>query len=562
MTDSDSSFLGEQRLLLGPWQAFERDVARLLLANGFDDVRIVGGVGDRGADVLGVHAGKLWTIQCKHTTTSPPPRTAIGEVVEAGRYYGADQLVVATSRPPSDAFNEERARYQRRGLNIQVADPRVLLNLMARTPEYPKARMTLRDYQEDAADRFRQGLLDTGRAQVILATGLGKTVVIAEVVADLLRDELVDHGRVLVLAHTRELVDQLHRAFWYQLPKWVPTHQLSGGERPAYGDGITFATVQSAQSRAECLPSFGLVLVDEAHHIGASMFRDTIDKLQPRMLGGVTATPWRGDRFDLDEILGPPLVRIGIAEGLQRGFLTEVDYRLLADNVDWGFVQEASRYNYSISQLNRRLILPTRDEQASRIIKEVFEEKGRRGGIVFSPTIAHAQAFSAMLRRYGFRSEAISSDTSSRERDLLMSRFRGGQLDFVATVDLFNEGVDVPDVDLIVFMRATHSRRIFVQQLGRGLRISPNKDQVVVLDFVTDLRRVAEVIDLDQAVRGGSVERLGLGGSLVQFSDASAGSFLQEWMLDQASLFLREDDPTIELPELDFPLPPARGTVQ
>jgi superfamily II DNA/RNA helicase len=143
-----------------------------------------------------------------------------------------------------------------------------------------------------------------------------------------------------------------------------------------------------------------------------------------------------------------------------------------------------------------------------------------------------------------------------------MSRFRAGQLDLVATVDLFNEGVDVPDVDLIVFMRATHSRRIFVQQLGRGLRISPGKSKVVVLDFVTDLRRMAEVLDLDRAVRGADVERLGLGGRLVQFQDKSAGSFLQEWLLDQASLFAREDDPRLELPQFNFPDPPPPGGIQ
>src|SRR5262249_23045328 len=156
----------------------------------------------------------------------------------------------------------------------------------------------------------------------------------------------------------------------------------------------------------------------------------------------------------------------------------------------------------------------------------------------FCRTIIHARSFAAMLRHYGFRAEAISSETPPRERDVLMSRLRAGELDIVATVDLFNEGVDLPDVDFIVFMRVTHSRRIFVQQLGRGLRISPTKDRVVVLDFVSDLRRVAEVLDLDRAARAGSVERLGLGGRLVQFNDVSAGGFLREWLLDQASLVL------------------------
>ena len=167
-----------------------------------------------------------------------------------------------------------------------------------------------------------------------------------------------------------------------------------------------------------------------------------------------------------------------------------------------------------------------------------------------------------MLRHFGFLAEAISYDTPPRERDALMSRFRAGQLQFVCTVDLFNEGVDVPDVDIIVFMRATHSRRIFVQQLGRGLRVSKNKNKVVVLDFVTDLRRMAEVIELDKAARDGSLERLGLGNRLVEFKDKSAGTFLREWMLDQASLLDREDDPLLQVPQFNYPEPPAPGGIQ
>ena len=557
-----SGFLDERRLLYGPWKAFERDVARLLIVNGFSDVRVVGGSGDRGADVLAVKNAKLWVWQCKHTTSSTPPKAAVSEVVEAARYYEADRMVVSTSRPPGRGLLEEKARFERQGLKIELAPPRVLLKRMRSSPEYPPSRRALRDYQENASSRFREALLDTGRAQVVLATGLGKTVLMAEVVADLYRDGLITENRALVLAHTRELVEQLHKAFWYQLPSWVPTHQFSEGERPVYWDGITFATIQSVVSQLDELPTFGLILVDEAHHVGANMFRRAISVLNPPMLGGVTATPWRGDAFDIDELLGQPLVKIGIAEGLQQGFLSEVDYRLLADNLDWNFVQEASTHKYSLSQLNRKLIIPTRDDQAARIIKQAFENEGRRAAILFSPTITHAKSMAAMLRRYGIRTEPIYGDLRAREADKLMTRFRAGHLDVLTSVDLFNEGVDVPDVDLIVFMRATHSRRIFVQQLGRGLRVSPGKKNVIVLDFVTDIRRIAEVIELDKAARDGPLERLGLGGRIIQFSDASAGSFLQEWMLDQASLFLRESDPTLELPQFEFPDPAPPGGLQ
>lgn len=278
------------------------------------------------------------------------------------------------------------------------------------------------------------------------------------------------------------------------------------------------------------------------------------------MIGGVTATPWRGDGYDIDELLGPPVLKIGIAEGLKRGFLCEADYRLLADNIDWELVRSQSRNRYSLSQLNRLLLLPTRDEEAARAIRETFDAERRRSAIVFCSSVHHANSFAATLRLFGFRAEPITGEMSARERDKVMAAFRKGSLDVVTTRDLFNEGVDVPDVDMIAFMRVTHSRRIFVQQLGRGLRISPKKTKVVVLDFVSDLRRIAEVVELEKAARG-DLERLRLPG-MVHFRDEGAGSFMLEWMRDQADLFMREGDPTLELPAFDFPQPHNRGTVQ
>jgi len=254
-------------------------------------------------------------------------------------------------------------------------------------------------------------------------------------------------------------------------------------------------------------------------------------------------------------------VRIGIAEGLRNGFLCEADYRLLADNIDWEFVREQSQHNYSIQQLNSKLLIPLRDEEAAKIVREVFTTEKRRAAVVFCATVVHARSFAAMLRLFGFRAEAISGEMNPRDRDKTMAAFRRGSLDIVTTRDLFNEGVDIPDVDMIAFMRVTHSRRIFVQQLGRGLRISPTKDKVVVLDFVSDLRRIAEVIELEKAVQG-EVEMLKMGGRIVQFRDAGASNFMLDWMKDQADLFNREGDPALELPEFEYPEAGPAGSVQ
>ncbi len=555
------TFLDTRRLLNGPWQAFERDVARLFVSNGFHDVRIVGGSGDKGADVLGLKGGELWVVQCKFVTNQYPTPSAVDEVVEASRFYEADRLIVAASRSFGPASFAAVKKWASLGFRVELLPAATLIEMARRSPEYPPARRELRAYQTEAVELFMSALRETGKGQIVLATGLGKTVVMAEVVAQLYRDGAIPDGRVLVMAGTRELVDQLQRSFWDQLPKWISTHRLMGGETPSYWDGVTFATVQSVLSRVNDLPHFGLVLVDEAHHVGSESFRSIITALKAPMIGGVTATPWRGDGYDIDTLLGQPVIQIGIAEGLRNGFLCEADYRLLADNIDWEFVRDRSTHNYSIKQLNSKLLIPTRDEEAAKIIREAFTAENRRAAVVFCSTVVHARTFAAMLRLFGFRAEAITGDMDPRMRDKTMAAFRRGNLEVVTTRDLFNEGVDVPDVDMIAFMRVTHSRRIFVQQLGRGLRISPNKDKVVVLDFVSDIRRIAEVIELDKAVKG-EIETLKLGGRLVQFRDVGASTFMLDWMKDQADLFSREGDPMLELPEFDYPEPGPRGNVQ
>ncbi len=555
------TFLDTRRLLNGPWQAFERDVARLLVANGFEDVRIVGGSGDRGADVMGVKSGELWVVQCKFVTNQYPSPAAVDEVVESSRFYQANRLVVAASRSFGPATFAAVKKWASLGINVELLPAATLMEMARRSPDYPRARRELRPYQSETVDLFIAALRETARAQIVLATGLGKTVVMAEAVAQLYRDGVIPEGKVLVLAGTRELVDQLQRSFWDQLPKWISTHRLMGGEEPSYWDGITFATVQSVLSRVERLPRFGLVLVDEAHHIGSESFRAVIAALGAPMVGGVTATPWRGDGYDIDLLLGQPVARIGIAEGLKRGFLCEAEYRLLADNIDWEFVRDRSAHSYSLQQLNRKLLIPTRDEEAAKIIREAFTTEHRRAAVIFCSTVVHAQSFAGMLRLFGFKAEAITGDMDPRTRDKTMAAFRRGHLDVVTTRDLFNEGVDVPDVDMIAFMRVTHSRRIFVQQLGRGLRISPDKDKVVVLDFVSDLRRIAEVIELERAVKG-DIETLRMGGRLVQFRDVGASTFMLDWMKDQADLFNREGDPTLELPRFEYPEAGPGGNIQ
>lgn len=194
-------------------------------------------------------------------------------------------------------------------------------------------------------------------------------------------------------------------------------------------------------------------------------------------------------------------------------------------------------------------------------MQEVWSRTPAPRGVVFCRTIAHAEEFAQLLREAGWRrSECLNSRQSRRERNILMSEFRDGRVPIVTTVDLLNEGVDVPDVNIICFLRVTHSRRIFVQQLGRGLRLREGKDSVVALDFVSDVRRIKATLDLKRALErlpDEEIERLHLAGSSISFSNPQVGTFLEEWLKDAASL----EDADEEV-KLQFPDVPAWASVE
>ena len=228
-----------------------------------------------------------------------------------------------------------------------------------------------REYQEEAVEKVFEKFERKNRALVEMATGLGKSIVLAEVAKRYLD---ADPGRrVLLLAHSVPLLTQLEKAIWSQLPADVPTHLWHGSEKPTSFEGVTVAMFQSLISwinQGVELPEFDLVMVDEAHHSPAYTYREVLDKLSKDTIMGTTATPWRNDKRDLRDIFGEPVFQMGLIEGMESGFLSRVDYQLYTDNVKWEIVEELSRKNLTIGQLNSRLFIPTRDDELAMRIKE------------------------------------------------------------------------------------------------------------------------------------------------------------------------------------------------
>ncbi len=271
-------------------------------------------------------------------------------------------------------------------------------------------------------------------------------------------------------------------------------------------------------------------MVDETHHVSESgTYQKLLDLLASAKQFGVTATPWRGDQYDITHRFGPASYSMGIAEGMLGGFLAQVDYRLYIDNVDWETVQRASEHGYSVKELNEKLFLPQRDEAVVDYLVDAWSNVRDPRAIIYCQTIEHAERIADLLARSSpnwRRATSIHSRQTRRDREVLLSDFRLGRVPIVTARDIFNEGLDVPDVNIICFLRVTHSRRIFVQQLGRGLRLHEGKERVLVLDFATDIRRVAAALDLKRKLRAlrSETEILELGGAAhITFNNEAVG---------------------------------------
>ena len=552
------NFIGAERLAFGPWQAFERALHRFFVHSGFTNCRLVGGPGDKGADVLATKNNRLWVIQAKFRRDSVTlDESAVREVMTAINTYSADEAVVAANqsfRPC--AYELAKKLSDSTGVPIHLWPADILLKWSKKLPEYPALRTDLRPYQEEALDR-----IDLARSQgrrkglVIMATGLGKTRVAGEVI---LREILNERGtNVLVLAHTIPLVHQLEATVWEVLNKDTSTHIWAGGEYPTYAGGVTFATMQSmieAAKREDLNRRFSLVVVDEAHHAPADGYRQLLELLQPNFLLGLTATPWRLDERLLSDMFGPPVFTMSIVDGMQQGYLVDVDYRMLVDNVDWDEVRRLSQQRLTVSELNRKLFIPERDESIVAKLVEHIDSIRHPRCLIFCRTIEHATTIYHLLRAAGKPCRLIHSDLDAMEGTKILREFRAGQNPTLISVDMLNEGIDVPDVNLVAFLRVTHSRRIFIQQLGRGLRISEGKSTVKVLDFVADIRRIAaglrlnhEAVEFTCRAENKEIIRFP-DGRIVQFSNDKALSFFQEYLQDVAQVEDLDKDARLKFP--------------
>lgn len=383
--------------------------------------------------------------------------------------------------PEFEPFDAERfvtATQRQKGMRADSS--RILAVLEARP--YP--------YQQEILDRLaaERAVHDRHRNLVVAATGTGKTVVAS---FDYKRLRSAGHDTLLFVAHRKEILTQSLDTFRAVLRQPGFGELLVGGERPTLGKHV-FASIQSL-SRLDLGaidPSFyDVVIVDEFHHAEAETYRRVLDRLRPRELVGLTATPERADGTCVQDTFfgGHIAAELRLWNALEKGLLCPFQYFGIADDVSLADVAwKRGRYDdaalsriYTGNDLRVKLI--------ARAVAEHVDDPARMRMLGFCVSVAHAEFMARRFSELGISAVAVTGTTDDRERHI--AALREGRLQALFTVDVFNEGVDIPEVDTIALLRPTESATVFVQQIGRGLRLAEGKSVVTVLDFIGQARR-------------------------------------------------------------------------
>jgi len=393
--------------------------------------------------------------------------------------------------------------------------------------EYERARfLATRDTRRDALrvslspveirlEPFQERLLEqielsrnTGhhRNLLVSATGTGKTVMAAVDYARL--KATLPRSRLLFVAHREEILAQSRATFAHALRDGNFGEFWVGGDRPTIFDHV-FASIQSlSASGVESIdPShFDVVIVDEFHHAAATSYERLLNRLRPVELLGLTATPERSDGMPVLHWFGDRIsAELRLWDAIDQHRLVPFSYFGVADNLDLRDVPWRRGSGYDVQQLTT--VITATDVWARAVVQQfrdrLLSSEGTRA-LGFCVSVKHAEYMARVFNDSGIVATAVSAETPERVRLQALTDLAAGRVKVVFSVDLFNEGVDVPTVNTLVMLRPTESPLLFMQQLGRGLRKAPDKALCTVLDFVGQHRKEFRYDRRFQALLGGS----------------------------------------------------------
>lgn len=359
------------------------------------------------------------------------------------------------------------------------------------------ADITPHGYQDDVLEKLRIAREVHGhhRNLVVAATGCGKTVISAFDFKRY-RDRCATGCRLLFIAHRREILEQSVGCFRQVLRNQNFGELWVGPHKPDSLDHL-FCSIQTFNSQRiwELVhPEFyDYIVVDEVHHGAAASYERVFEHLRPSILLGLTATPERADDQSIEHYFDRPFAaEIRLPDALDLKLLCPFQYFAVSDSVSYQGLTW-TRGKYAEAELDN--LLTGNDARALHIVDAIrrYEpsqsdphdiDRDRLKGLGFCAGKRHAAFMAAFFRKAGIPAAALDSDTDDATRQALRNKLRTGEINFLFVVDIFNEGVDIPEINCVLFLRPTESPVVFLQQLGRGLRHAEKKECLTVLDFV------------------------------------------------------------------------------
>lgn len=322
---------------------------------------------------------------------------------------------------------------------------------------------------------------------VILPTGSGKTRV---AVKDIRK---CNPNRCIYIAHTHEILKGVEIEFLLEFPE-KEILRIESKPKAAALRKINLVTIQtlSRNLKAFEFESIDYLVVDEFHHAAAISYRTVLSKLKPKFLLGLTATPFRGDQQDVLKICqNNVIVDYELRQGIEFGVLCPYHYFGCIDDVDYSRIAHNGR-SYSIRDLEKALVIKERDEA---IIAKWLEKAPGKPTIAFCCSHLHAERVSKSFSMAGIASESYLSTTEASIRDERIEKLCNGSIKVLCVVDILNEGIDLPYIECLMFLRPTESKRIFLQQLGRGLRHYPGKEFCTMIDFIGNFQNAYTIVE-------------------------------------------------------------------
>ena len=358
------------------------------------------------------------------------------------------------------------------------------------TLTFANIEVTPRPYQQEVLDQLQSEREIHGhwRNLVVMATGTGKTIV-----AGLDFRRLVETGKVkslLFVAHQKNILDQSLVTFRTIMRDGSFGELLVDGDRPSEWMHV-FGSIQSLNNldTEKFRPdAFDMIIVDEFHHAAASTYEALLNYYKPKVLLGLTATPERTDGASILHWFENGIsAELRLWEAIDRQILSPFQYFGIHDNVDLEAAGVSWRrgFGYDISELSN--VYTGNDARVALVLEQMdhyIDDLRELKAIGFCVSIKHAEYMAEKFNEAGIKSSSVTSSVSSDDRRSILTDFRNGLVKVIFAVDIFNEGVDIPDVNTLLMLRPTESATVFIQQLGRGLRKSDKKNCLTVLDFV------------------------------------------------------------------------------